>query len=51
MAAIPDILQGGLLDSVILQYIAPLIAGLACPELTKWDNSVFGIYPGAQDHS
>ncbi|KAF9026033.1 Cloroperoxidase [Hymenopellis radicata] len=49
MSALPDVILGGVVDTLILQYVTPLFAGLGCPELTQWDSSLYGIYPGAKD--
>ncbi|KAG8705498.1 hypothetical protein FRC09_002922 [Ceratobasidium sp. 395] len=54
--AAPDILSGLLSDitaalGVITKYITPQFLNLGCPELSKYDGSVFGTYPGASDTS
>ncbi|CAE6518627.1 unnamed protein product [Rhizoctonia solani] len=50
--AIPDVLKGILGDLVTAlglwnTKITPILSGLGCPELTKYDGSVFGTYPGS----
>ncbi|KAG8705497.1 hypothetical protein FRC09_002921 [Ceratobasidium sp. 395] len=52
----PDILSGLFSDitaalGLITKYITPQFANLGCPELSKYDGSVFGTYPGAKDTS
>ncbi|KAG8786643.1 hypothetical protein FRC12_016428 [Ceratobasidium sp. 428] len=52
----PDILSGLFNDitaalGVITKYITPQFLNLGCPELSKYDGSVFGTYPGAKDTS
>lgn len=50
----PDILRG-LLGNVALAVqkltaaLDPLIDALACPELTKYDKTLFDKFPGAAD--
>ncbi|CAE6449554.1 unnamed protein product [Rhizoctonia solani] len=48
----PDVLKGILGDltaalGLWTTKIVPIISGLGCPELTKYDGSVFGTYPGS----
>ncbi|CAE6424661.1 unnamed protein product [Rhizoctonia solani] len=50
--AIPDVLKGLLGDltaalGLWTTKITPILSGLSCPELTKYDGSVFGTYPGS----
>ncbi|CAE6534056.1 unnamed protein product [Rhizoctonia solani] len=50
--AIPDVLKGilGDITSVLLSLVSkigPILSGLGCPELTKYDASVFEAYPGS----
>ncbi|KAF8912302.1 hypothetical protein CPB85DRAFT_1389693 [Mucidula mucida] len=47
MSVTPDFAKGSVSDTMVSQYVTSHFAGLGCPELTKWDSSVFGIYPGA----
>ncbi|KAG8700792.1 hypothetical protein FRC08_004447 [Ceratobasidium sp. 394] len=37
--------------NILSTYIAPQFANLGCPELTQYDGSVFGTYPGTSDTS
>jgi hypothetical protein len=48
----PDVLKGILGDvtaalSLYTSKITPILGGLGCPELTKYDPAVFGTYPGS----
>ncbi|CUA73372.1 hypothetical protein RSOLAG22IIIB_10763 [Rhizoctonia solani] len=50
--AIPDVLKGILGDltaalGVLTSNLTPILSGLGCPELTKYDKSVFTAYPGS----
>lgn len=52
--AIPDVLKGPLGDStaaisLLTTKIAPILSGLGCPQLTKYDGSVFKTFPGSGD--
>jgi hypothetical protein len=48
----PDVLKGLLSDvlgalNLFTSKITPILVDLGCPELTKYDGSVFGAYPGS----
>ncbi|KAG8750564.1 hypothetical protein FRC11_010300, partial [Ceratobasidium sp. 423] len=50
--AIPDVVKGtlgGITSEVLalVSKITPILSGLGCPELTKYDSSVFETYPGS----
>ncbi|KAF8699333.1 Peroxidase, family 2, partial [Rhizoctonia solani] len=50
--AMPDVLKGILGDltaalSLWTANITPILSGLGCPELTKYDGSVLSAYPGS----
>ncbi|KAG8793538.1 hypothetical protein FRC12_002408 [Ceratobasidium sp. 428] len=50
--AMPDVLKGILGDltaalGLWTTKITPILSGLGCPELTKYDPAVFGTYPGS----
>ncbi|KAF8674116.1 Peroxidase, family 2 [Rhizoctonia solani] len=51
--AVPDVLKGGILGdlasilSLLTSKITPILSGLGCPQLTKYDKSAFKIYPGS----
>ncbi|QRV75403.1 peroxidase family 2 domain protein [Ceratobasidium sp. AG-Ba] len=50
--AIPDVLKGALGNSTAglglwTTKFAPILSSLDCPELTKYDPSIFGTYPGS----
>ncbi|CAE6528457.1 unnamed protein product [Rhizoctonia solani] len=50
--AIPDVLKGILGDLTTAlrlwtTQVTPILSGLGCPELTKYDKSVFTAYPGS----
>ncbi|CAE6518622.1 unnamed protein product [Rhizoctonia solani] len=50
--AIPDVLKGVLGDltaalGLWTTKITPILSGLSCPELTKYDGAVFKTYPGS----
>ncbi|CCO31414.1 hypothetical protein BN14_05456 [Rhizoctonia solani AG-1 IB] len=50
--AMPDVLKGFLGDLTAAlglwnSNITPIMSGLGCPNLTKYDGSVFGTFPGS----
>ncbi|CAE6341197.1 unnamed protein product [Rhizoctonia solani] len=51
--ATPDVLKGGIIGDLssvlglLTSKITPILAGLSCPQLTKYDASAFKIYPGS----
>ncbi|KAF8753305.1 Peroxidase, family 2 [Rhizoctonia solani] len=52
--AVPDVLKGGILGDLVsvlnllTSKITPILSGLGCPQLTKYDKSAFSIYPGSR---
>ncbi|CAE6453669.1 unnamed protein product [Rhizoctonia solani] len=50
--AVPDVLKGILGDLIgalglWTAHVAPVLLGLGCPQLTKYDQSLFKTYPGS----
>jgi hypothetical protein len=52
--ASPDILRGGLLGDLaqtavqkLTDALSPVLATFSCPQLTKYDTSLFKAFPGA----
>ncbi|CAE6341219.1 unnamed protein product [Rhizoctonia solani] len=50
--AMPDVLKGIMGDltaalGLWTTKLVPILSGLGCPQLTKYDGSVFGTYPGS----